>query len=100
MPLIESIEQITDGFRVTRTNGAVVELTTADIPNNVKRNLHTPADYENWINNTWLPKLLSYTNPDGETEWYFYLKVHVISLNPMVADARIADNPIPDGWWA
>jgi hypothetical protein len=54
MPSILSVEQITDGFRVTTTSQGVVSLTTADIPNQVKRNLVTAADYENWINNTFL----------------------------------------------
>lgn len=99
MPMITSIEPIYDGFRVTMTDGRVVELTTSDIPNNVKRNFTTPADYQNWINNTFLPKVLTYVDPDGVTQWEMYIKVHVISINPMVAEACVSDNPIPDNWW-
>jgi hypothetical protein len=89
MPSILSVEQITDGFRVTTTSQGVVSLTTADIPNQVKRNLVTAADYENWINNTFLANKVQ----------GFFIKVHVYSIDPMVAEARVSDDPIADGWW-
>lgn len=51
MPLIRAIEKTADGFRVTRSNGTVLELTSADIPPQIKNK--TIPEIQAWIND-WL----------------------------------------------
>jgi len=51
MPLLRSIEKTADGFIITRSNGSVLSLTSADIPANIKNK--TIAEVQTWVNN-WL----------------------------------------------
>lgn len=48
MPLIRAIERTADGFIVTRSDGTVVTVTSADIPGSVK-NKPIP-EIEAWVN--------------------------------------------------
>lgn len=97
MALIRSVETIYDGFRITKSDGTVLTLTSADLPNPVKKT-NDPVQYETYINN-WIENATKFTDADGLVQHIFYAKVHVYSVNPMNAIACVSDNPIPDVWF-
>lgn len=98
MPLIRSVESINDGFRIVKSDGTIITLTSTDLPKNVQHT-NDPVQYENYMN-TWIDNATKFTDVDSLTQHIFYAKVHVYSVNPMVAIAIVSDNPIVvDGWW-
>lgn len=98
MPAIRSVKPIYDGLQIEKSDGTILQVTYADIPNQVK-NGATPADIDNWINNTFLPNRLTYVDTDGITQWMFYAQVHTYSLNPWNVIAAVSDYPITGEWW-
>jgi len=76
MPSVCAVDRLGDGFRITRSSGAVVSLTSADLPGTVKSG--TIANAQTWVNN-WL------------TSQGFSGASRITSITPLHLDLALCD---------
>ena len=96
MPAIQSVEILPDGFRIVTTNIGTIELHAAQVPPLIL--VRSVNDVESWVNETFLPPLIQFTDPEG-LHFVFYVAVHVFSTVPLSVAVQVSDFPIAPGWW-